>query len=117
MSHTALSAMHAVVAASAIYSAILFLVCWLIVSRGHKPRPGETVPGPEEMSRHLIGMYYCNSDDPRGWVPKSGDPKHSNGYTLNMRYRSWVTAYNAVFIGGLAVITLIGVAGPLLFTK
>jgi uncharacterized membrane protein len=97
-----------------VYSSLLFLGCWLIASRGHKPRPGEDVPGPEEMSRHRVGMYYCNANDPRGWVPKSGDPERSNGYTINMRYRSWVAAYNSLFAGGLVLITLVGVAAPLL---
>lgn len=107
-------AMHLILITVGIYSSLLFMVCWLIASRGHKPRPGEDVPGPEEMSRHRVGMYYCNADDPRGWVPKSGNPERSNGYTINMRYRSWVTAYNVLFVGGLAVITLLGAAAPLL---
>ena len=106
--------MHLILMAVVIYSSLLFSACWLIAGRGHKPRPGEDVPGPEEMSRHRVGMYYCNADDPRGWVPKSGDPKRSNGYTINMRYRSWVTAYNVLFVGGLAVTTLLGVTAPLL---
>jgi len=108
--------MHLILTTVVIYSGLLFLAYWLIASRGHKPRPGEDVPGPEEMSWHRVGMYYCNADDPRGWVPKSGDPERSNGYTINMRYRSWVSVYNAVFVGGLAVITVIAIAAPL-FTK
>ena len=106
--------MHLIFITVVIYSSLLFLVCWMIASRGHKPHPGEDVPGPEEMSRHRVGMYYCNADDPRGWVPKSGNSERSNGYTINMRYRSWVTAYNVVFVGGLVVITFLGVAAPLL---
>lgn len=106
--------MHLILITVVVYSGLLFLACGLIASRGHKPRAGETVPGPEEMRRHRVGMYYCNADDPRGWVPKSGDPKHSNGYTINMRYRSWATAYNVLFGGGLVIITAIGIAAPVL---
>ncbi len=106
--------MHLIFITVVAYSSLLLLACLLIASRGRKPRSGEDVPGPEEMSRHHVGMYYCNADDPRGWAPKSGDPKCSNGYTINMRYRSWVMAYNAVFAGGAVVLTLVAVAAPLI---
>ena len=114
MSATASTITYLIVAIVTIYSGLLLSACWLIVSRGRKPHSGEDIPGPEEMKRHMVGMYYCNADDPRGWVPKSGDLKCSNGYTINMRYLSWVTAYNAVFAGGLVVVTLLAVAAPLL---
>lgn len=100
---------HHLLAATATYLGIVFLVLWLIVRKGHRPRPGEPVPGPVEMARHIVaGMYYCNPNDPRGWVPKSGDPARSSGYTVNMRYRSWVTAYNVLLaVGTLIYIVLI----------
>ena len=115
MSHIAFSLAQITLFACLLYSGIMFLISWLIVCSGRRPLPQEAIPGPDEMSRHIFwGLYYCNPDDPRGWVPKSGDPARSNGYTINLRYRSWATAYNIVFIGGIIIITLIGIAAPLL---
>jgi len=98
---------HQILSSAAVYLGVIFLASWLIVLSGHRPRPGEPVPGPEEMGRRVVaGMYYCNPDDPRGWVPKSGNAAHSDGFTINMRHRSWVVAYNALLIGGGLVFIL-----------
>ena len=101
--------------ANVAYFSVELLVAWLIVCRGRRPRAGEHVPGPEEISRYLVaGWCYCNPDDSRGWILKSSDPAHGSRYAINMRYRSWVTAYSVLQVGGgvLYILSLVCWAQP-----
>ncbi len=76
-------------------SALLVFTFW-VASTGRKLRPGEPVPNRRDIRRHLLrGMFYCNPDDPRGWIPKL----HGYGWTVNLRDPSWARTVSLLLAG------------------
>jgi uncharacterized membrane protein len=98
--------------ATAVYIVILAAVPLYLALVGHSPKEGEEPPTPEDMSRWVVcSCLYCNPNDPRRLVPRSGDG--SSGYTVNFRSKALaIEWFSFVCIGGAALF-LLGVSIPI----
>jgi uncharacterized membrane protein len=85
--------------------ACLMLTSFALAARGRRLEPGERGIPKDEMRRHRQWLFYCNPDDPRGWVPKWSGP----GGTVNVRTRGGA-AVMLVFTSA----TILGVMGTLI---
>ena len=62
------------------FASLVFML--RVAATGRKPQTGEPLPSRLEVRRSLVyGLFYCNPDDPRAWVPKL----RGYGWTLNLR--------------------------------
>ena len=89
----------------------LLLASLVLARRGRTLQPGESPLPREEMRRHRQWLFYCNPDDPRGWVPKITGP----GWTVNVRTRAGALVMLVFTIGTIAGVlgTLLGALGGL----
>ena len=73
------------------------------VSRPRKDLKDKPIPSDEEVTKHIVWMFfYCNPDDPRGWVGKT----HGPGITPNFRTKDNVL----VFISLIAAIQIVAIS-------
>lgn len=78
-------------------SALLLLLAghlaWL--SKPRKDMKESPVPSDEEVKKHIVWMFfYCNPDDPRGWVGKT----HGPGITPNFRTKDNILIFISLIV-------------------
>lgn len=71
---------------------LLFLLAGHLfwVTRPPKALKDKPIPSDEEVSKNIVWMFfYCNPDDPRGWVGKT----HGPGITPNFRTKDNILVF------------------------